>query len=101
MNSRPTDSAVTVLATLITDEQSARKIVDLIAESFLADETAVSRSEAAPGRWRVTIYCREAPDEDALRALATAAAGPDAGRALSFEKLAAKDWVGESLAGLK
>ncbi len=36
-----------------------------------------------------------------LRSLAAAAAGPQAGSALRFTRVAAKDWVGESLAGLK
>ncbi|HEX4408231.1 MAG TPA: 50S ribosomal protein L11 methyltransferase [Xanthobacteraceae bacterium] len=101
MNSIFADSIATALATLITDQQSARKIVDLAAESLVADETAVSMTETAPGCWRVTIYLREEPDEEALRELVAAAAGSEAGRALSFGQLAAKDWVGESLAGLK
>ncbi len=101
MDSKSSDSTATTLASLTSDEQVARKVADLVAESFLADDVAVSLTETAPGRWQVTIYCHAAPDEKMLRALATAAAGPDAGRALSFAKLAKKDWVGESLAGLK
>ncbi len=103
----PTQSSAdtTSLATLITDEQSARRVADLIAESFLADEVAVSLTEVAgeagAGRWRVAIYCRAEPEQSALRALAAAAAGPQAGKALAFEQLKAKDWVGLSLAGLK
>ena len=42
-----------------------------------------------------------APDENAVRALVAAAAGAAAGRALRFERVAAKNWVGESLAELK
>jgi ribosomal protein L11 methyltransferase len=98
-------SPTTSLATLITDEQSARRVADLVAESILADEVAVSLTEvvaeAGPGRWRVAIYCRAEPEEGPLRALTAAAAGPAAGEALTFERLKAKDWVGESLAGLK
>ncbi len=94
-------AAPALLAVLITDEQSARRIADLVAESFVADEAAVSLTETAPGRWRVVIYFRAAPDKDGLRALVAAAAGPKAGKALGFKRLAAKDWVGESLAGLK
>jgi ribosomal protein L11 methyltransferase len=100
MNFERTKTAPSVRAALTSDEQSARKVADLVAES-LADEVAVSLTEVAPGRWQVTIYCRETHDEKSLRALAAVAAGPEAGRALVFERLAAKDWVGESLAGLK
>ncbi len=102
----------TQLAVLETDEQAARRVADLLAESFAPDEIAVSlvdtaqiedRQDADPGRrpWRVTIFFCNAPDEAALRELAAIAAGPDAGDALRFETIAAKDWVHESLAGLK
>jgi ribosomal protein L11 methyltransferase len=52
------------------------------------------------GRWRVAMYFRAAPDERILRALTAAAAGNTAAKALRFERVAAKDWVRESLAGL-
>jgi ribosomal protein L11 methyltransferase len=94
-------TAPTLLAVLITDEQSAHRIADLIAESFVTDEAAVSLTEVAPGSWRVVSYFRASPDKNALRALVAAAAGAAAGKALNFERLAAKDWVSESLAGLK
>jgi ribosomal protein L11 methyltransferase len=97
----------TRLAVLETDEQSARRVADLFAESFAPDEIAVSLvdtrqgADAAPGQWRVTIFFRGDPDEAALRELASIAAGPEAGKALRFEAIATKDWVRESLAGLK
>jgi ribosomal protein L11 methyltransferase len=125
-------AAETRLAVLETDEQSARRVADLFAESFAPDEIAVSLVDTAqaeqgadtePGpdagqstgqgarqgtrqgtgqrNWRVTIFFRGSPDEAALRALASIAAGPGAGEALRFETIAAKDWVRESLAGLK
>ena len=97
----------TQAAVLETDEQSARRIGDLLAESFAPDEIAVSlvdTGQGAPtecGRWRVTIFFRGDPDEAALRELTVIAAGSDAAKALRFETVAAKDWVRESLAGLK
>jgi ribosomal protein L11 methyltransferase len=102
MNSRaPKTAPATSVATLITDEQSGQKIADLVAESFLADEAAVTMVDEGHGAWRVAIYFRGAPDEAALRALAAAAAGPQAGNALTFARIEAQDWVGASLAGLK
>jgi ribosomal protein L11 methyltransferase len=89
------------VATLLTDEQSARRVADLMAESIAADEGAVSLVEKSKGVWAVAVYFGSAPDEKAVRALAVAAAGPQAGSGLRFERIAAKDWVGESLAGLK
>jgi ribosomal protein L11 methyltransferase len=46
------------------------------------------------------MYFRAAPDEKIIRALTAAAAGKAAAKALRFERVAAKDWVRESLAGL-
>lgn len=47
---------------------------------------------------QLALHFRMAPAADAVRELVAAAGGPAA--ALSFEHLAAKDWVGASLAGL-
>jgi len=97
----PARGAATPVARLETDEASARRIAALVAESLAAEEVAVSLVDAGHGRWRVAIHFRAAPDEQAVGALVTAAAGPAAAQALSFARVAAKDWVSESLAGLK
>ena len=93
--------ADTRIATLTADEQSAWRIADRFAEAFLADEAAVSLVDAGGGRWFVTLYFRPNVDEGAVRALATSAAGATAGGGLRFARIAAKDWVAESLLGLK
>ena len=72
---------------------------DIFAESFTADHLAVSLVDSGDGRWRVTIHFRAAPDERTARALAAAAAG-NAAAGLRFERIAATDWVRQSLAGL-
>jgi ribosomal protein L11 methyltransferase len=100
MISRPLLPSSTAIALLETDEQSAHHIVDLFAESFATEETAVSRVDIGAGRWRVAMHFRAAPDEKVIRALTAAAAGNAAAKALRFERVAAKDWVRESLAGL-
>ena len=46
------------------------------------------------------MYFRVPPDEKIIRALTAAAAGNAAAKALRFERVAATDWVRESLAGL-
>src|SRR3984885_6258917 len=94
-------TAAISVASLTTDEQSAQRFAGAVAETMTAGASAVSLVDAGHGRWRVEIHCRGAPDEDALRGLAVAAAGARAGRALCFARLAPRDWVGESLAGLK
>jgi ribosomal protein L11 methyltransferase len=90
----------TVVGLLETDEQSARRVVDLVAESMPADDIAVSRVDSGAGRWRVAMHFRAAPDEKIIRTLTAAAAGNAAAKALRFERVAAKDWVREALAGL-
>jgi len=107
MSSDAPIAAETHLAVLESDEQTARRVADLFAESFAPDEIAVSlvdmgRGAATePGGWRVTVFFRERPDAAALRELASVAAGAQAGQALRLDTIAAKDWVRESLAGLK
>jgi ribosomal protein L11 methyltransferase len=96
----PTGGDTTPVARLETDAQSAHGIADIIAETFAADDVAVALHDAGGGRWRVAIHFRTTPDENAVRALTAAAAGPAAAAALTFERVAAKDWVGASLAGL-
>ena len=65
-----------------------------------ADDIAVAVVDIGAGRWRVAMYFGAAPDEEVIRALAAAAAGDAAAKALRFERVADKDWVRESLAGL-
>ena len=91
----------TLLGTLTTDQQTAQKIADMIVESVAADAFAVSLVDTGRGDWRVEIHFRAASDAKVLRSRVAAAAGQKAGNALRFAKLAAKDWIGESLAGLK
>jgi ribosomal protein L11 methyltransferase len=91
----------TMTATLMTDEQSARRLADCFAEAFFADEVAVSLADASGGQWCLTVYFRAALDQAVVRNLALSVAGVAAGKALRFERVAAKDWVAESLLGLK
>jgi ribosomal protein L11 methyltransferase len=100
MISRPPLRSSTAIALLETDEQSAHRIADLVAESLPADDIAVALVDIGPGRWRVAVYFHAAPDEIMIRALTAAAADDAAAAALRFERVAAKDWVRESLAGL-
>ena len=100
MISRPPLRSSTVIALLETDERSAHRVADLIAESLPADDVAVSLVGNVAGRWRVAMYFRAAPDETTVRRLTATATGTKAAKALRFERVTAKDWVRESLAGL-
>jgi ribosomal protein L11 methyltransferase len=97
--SNPRLAPDTTIAVLETDEQSARLIAGLFSESF-GDDVAVSLSDAGQGNWRVTLYFHRPVDEATVRDQA-AIAGAAAAAALRFERIAVKDWVAESLVGLK
>jgi ribosomal protein L11 methyltransferase len=93
--------ADTVTATFNADEQSARRVADSVADAFFAKEVAVSLVDVGHSQWRVTFYFQPGIDERAVRDLAIAAAGTKAAAGLHFARIAAKDWVAESLLGLK
>jgi ribosomal protein L11 methyltransferase len=100
MISRPPLRSSTAIALLETDEQSALRLADLVAETLPAEDIAAALVDIGAGRWRVEIHFRAAPDEKTIRALTASAAGDAAAEALRFERVAATDWVRESLAGL-
>src|SRR5580700_6785671 len=100
MISYPPLRSSTAIAHLETDEQSAHRVADLAAETLPADDIAVTLVDMGAGRWRVATHFRAAPDEKIIHALVAVAAGDAAAKALHFERVAAKDWVRESLAGL-
>jgi ribosomal protein L11 methyltransferase len=91
----------TMIATFITDEQSARRIAASFGDAFAADKVATSLADLGRGRWRVTFYFDGAIGAATARAHAIAAVGVEQGRALRFHRIAAKDWVADSLKGLK
>jgi len=91
----------TTSATLTTDEHSARRVADIFADGLFAEDVAVSLVDTGREGWRLSLHFRTAPDQEAVRALATQVAGAATGRSLQFERIAAKDWARESLRGLK
>jgi ribosomal protein L11 methyltransferase len=89
-----------VLARLATDDPTARRLADALAEAFDAGETAVAAYGDDAGGWTVEIYFGRAPDQHAVRALLADLAGEEAGRRLAFATVAVRDWVAASLEGL-
>ena len=77
---------------------AARRFAERLSEGLDPDTTAVAAYERPDGGWAVEIHA--AAGEDALRALVAAHAGSVAARTLTLERIAAKDWVAASLAGL-
>lgn len=92
----------THLMRLETSERAARRVADIVSESFDPAETAVAAFEAPDGRiWLVEVFFREAPDEAAVRELVRVAAGEAVAACISFHEIAPTDWVRNSLDGLK
>jgi ribosomal protein L11 methyltransferase len=101
----------TVVARLTTDQTTARRMQDLLAEHFgesVAIAIAQESEDAPDGRWSLALHFRHRPDEGALRALIAALAQQIAGelraralaQQLTFQTLAPTDWVRKSLEGL-
>src|ERR1700681_108251 len=81
----------------IGDEQTARRVVDLLTESFVEGHAAIAAFEGPVGRWDVTVHFAEAPDETSIRELVAMAAGGEVAQDISFDTVEAKDWVKASL----
>ena len=92
---------------LVSDERRARAVADLIVESFEPAEaasTAFETDDLLPGggkAWLMEAYFGSAPDEEAIRALIAAASDEATARSATFGLTEKRDWVANSLAGLK
>ena len=92
----------THLMRLETSERAARRVGDIISETFDPAETAVAAFEAPDGQiWLVEVFFREAPDEAAVRELVRVVAGEAVAASVTFHAIESKDWVRTSLDGLK
>jgi ribosomal protein L11 methyltransferase len=92
----------THVARIVTGEASARRIADLLGESFDPAETAVAAFEREDGTakpdWLVEVYFASPPDQPAVADLIRLAAGGPV--EVSFDAFGQKDWVAASLEGL-
>jgi ribosomal protein L11 methyltransferase len=94
----PTLTPLTHRATLaIGDEQSARRIADLLTEALADGEAAVAAFAGPSGRWDITVHFADAPNQGPIRELVRLAADEDAARAVQFDTVEAKDWVKATL----
>jgi ribosomal protein L11 methyltransferase len=96
-----TKDAPTLVARLTTDQATSARLADLFATHFDGTDAAVSLVDSGQGRWQVAIHFQAVADERTVRALTVAAAGEQAAARLAFGCVAARDWIEESLAGLK
>jgi ribosomal protein L11 methyltransferase len=91
----------TVVARLICEEPTARRLASYLAESLEPNDCVCSAFEGDDGQWQVAVHFRLAPEEAGLRVLVALAAGDAAAAALSIEPVAPADWVATSLTGLR
>jgi ribosomal protein L11 methyltransferase len=81
----------------IGNEQSAKRVVDLLSESFFEGQAAIAASEGPGGCWDITVHFAEAPDQASIRELVRLAAGDEVARTIAFDTVEAKDWVKATL----
>ena len=102
----PPNNAAHVMR-LVSDERRARSVADLIVESFEPAEaasTAFETDDRLPGggkAWLVEAYFGWEPDEAAIRDLIAVASDEATALAATFGLTEKRDWVANSLAGLK
>ena len=102
----PPNNAAHVMR-LVSDERRVRAIADLIVESFEPAEAAATAFESDdpwPGggrAWLMEAYFGSEPDEAAIRALIALASDEPTARSATFGLTEQRDWVANSLAGLK
>ena len=84
----------------IGDEQAARRVVDLLNESFFEGQAAITAFARSDGRWDVTVHFADPPDEESIRGLVGLAAGDAVVQSIVFDTVEATDWVKQSLEGL-
>ena len=81
----------------IGNEHAAKRVVDLLTESFFEGQAAIAAFEGPGGRWDITVHFAEAPDQGSIRELVGIAAGDEVALAISFDTVEAKDWVKATL----
>jgi ribosomal protein L11 methyltransferase len=91
----------TLVARIALAEADARAAADVLGEVLDQDETTVSVFEVSDQRWTVEVCFAGAIDEQPARRLIANALGREVAQALTILRVAARDWVAESLDGLK
>jgi ribosomal protein L11 methyltransferase len=101
MSKAPMSSALTPsthrASFAIGDERTAKRVVDLLTESFFEGQAAIAAFEAPDGRWEVTVHFADPPDQTSIRELVGIAAGDEVALAVAFDTVEAKDWVKATL----
>ena len=81
----------------IGDEIVAKRVVDLLTESFFEGQAAIAAFEGPGGRWNITVHFAEAPDQISICELVGLAAGGEVAADIAFDIVEARDWVKATL----
>jgi ribosomal protein L11 methyltransferase len=81
----------------IGSEATARRVVDLLTESFFEGQAAIAAFARADGRWDITAHFADAPDQVSIRELVRLAAGDEVADDISFDTVEARNWVKATL----
>ena len=90
----------TYVAKLTADEAVARRVSAHLMEIFDPAIAVCAAFEQPDKRWSVELHFAQEPDAKPLRAMVAAASSDALARRLVVEKVPARDWVKDSLAGL-
>jgi ribosomal protein L11 methyltransferase len=93
-------TGITCARLTLADEAAARRIADVLTESFDNNDAAVAAFENASGSWDITVHFAAPPDEAAVRDLVALAADRATADAVTFAPVEDKDWVRASLDAL-
>ena len=98
---RDAPAAATHVARLVAPEADARRVADFLAETLDPAEAVCSAFARPDGDWEVDVHFHAPPDMARLRKSIALAGGAGLARKLRIETLPARDWVRESLIGLR
>jgi ribosomal protein L11 methyltransferase len=91
----------TFVARLVAGENPARRVANFMAESLDPAEVVCAAFERPDKRWQVDLHFRECPEPAGLRTMVALAGGDKLASTLVVEKVAPRDWVKDSLIGLR
>lgn len=94
-------NGATFVARLTADEAPARRIANFMAESLDTAEVVCAAFERPDKSWQVDIHFRKEPVKAELREMIALAGDERSASTVVVERVAARDWVKESLEGLK
>jgi ribosomal protein L11 methyltransferase len=94
-------AGATFVARLVAGENPARRVANYLAESLDPAEVVCAAFERPDKRWQVDLHFRDRPEPSGLRTMIALAAGDKLASTLVVEKVAPRDWVKDSLIGLR